>query len=111
MTRSEQPAPGLPTAIECHSLDHVQLVRFLERRRATPVFPLELSLAENLLEVLRRANGFVPSAAGSILLFAHYGPLTDVDATCDLAIRRVRDWSRVVEEAMQAALMDTVGEA
>ncbi|MES1211897.1 MAG: GAF domain-containing protein, partial [Acidobacteriota bacterium] len=43
-------------------------MRFLERRRATPSFPLELSLAENLLEVLRRANGFVPSAAGSILL-------------------------------------------
>ncbi len=55
-------------SIECHSLDHVQLVRFLERRRARTTFPLELSLAENLTEVLRRANGFVPSAAGSILL-------------------------------------------
>jgi diguanylate cyclase (GGDEF)-like protein len=51
-----------------HCLDHVQLERFLERRRANPQFPLELSLAENLVEVLRRANGFVPSAAGSILL-------------------------------------------
>ncbi|HKH49094.1 MAG TPA: sensor domain-containing diguanylate cyclase [Thermoanaerobaculia bacterium] len=59
---------GLQVSIECHSLDHVQLVRFLERRRANPMFPLELSLAENLVEVLRRANGFVPSAAGSILL-------------------------------------------
>ncbi|HZF07632.1 MAG TPA: sensor domain-containing diguanylate cyclase [Thermoanaerobaculia bacterium] len=49
-------------------LDHLQLERFLERRRASPQFPLELSLAENLVEVLRRANGFVPSAAGSILL-------------------------------------------
>lgn len=49
-------------------LDHLQLERFLERRRAAPSFPLELSLAENLVEVLRRANGFVPSAAGSILL-------------------------------------------
>jgi diguanylate cyclase (GGDEF)-like protein len=58
----------LQVSIECHSLDHVQLVRFLERRRANPMFPLELSLAENLAEVLRRANGFVPSAAGSILL-------------------------------------------
>ena len=45
-----------------------RLERFLERRRAKPNFPLELSLAENLVEVLRRANGFVPSAAGSILL-------------------------------------------
>ncbi len=51
-----------------HCLDHVQLERFLERRRASPNFPLELSLAENLLEILRRANRFVPSAAGSILL-------------------------------------------
>jgi diguanylate cyclase (GGDEF)-like protein len=59
---------SLQVSIECHSLDHVYLVRFLERRRANPMFPLELSLAENLKEVLRRANGFVPSAAGSILL-------------------------------------------
>src|SRR5688500_8886124 len=50
-----------------HSLDHVKLERFLERRRANPTH-LELSLADNLIEVLRRANGFVPSAAGSILL-------------------------------------------
>jgi diguanylate cyclase (GGDEF)-like protein len=51
-----------------HCLDHVQLERFLERRRANPSFPLELSLADNLVEVLRRANGLFPSAAGSILL-------------------------------------------
>jgi diguanylate cyclase (GGDEF)-like protein len=50
-----------------NSLDHVKLERFLERRRASPS-SLELSLADNLIEVLRRANGFVPSAAGSILL-------------------------------------------
>ena len=50
-----------------HSLDHRKLERFLERRRANPTH-LELSLADNLVEVLRRANGFVPSAAGSILL-------------------------------------------
>lgn len=57
---------GSPEAFHC--LEPVQLERFLERRRANPSFPLELSLAENLVEVLRRANGFVPSAAGSILL-------------------------------------------
>jgi diguanylate cyclase (GGDEF)-like protein len=49
-------------------MDHVQLERFLERRRANPSFPLEISLAESLTEALRRANSFVPSAAGSILL-------------------------------------------
>jgi diguanylate cyclase (GGDEF)-like protein len=57
---------GTPDAYHC--VEPVQLERFLERRRANPNFPLELSLAENLVEVLRRANGFVPSAAGSILL-------------------------------------------
>ena len=63
-----KPIAGLQVSIDCHSLDHVQLVRFLERRRANPMFPLELSLADNLSEVLRRANGFVPSASGCILL-------------------------------------------
>jgi len=57
---------GTPDTYHC--VDPVRLERFLERRRANPHFPLELSLAENLVEVLRRANGFVPSAAGSILL-------------------------------------------
>jgi diguanylate cyclase (GGDEF)-like protein len=56
------------TSDDFHCLDQVQLERFLERRRANPGFPLGLSLAENLAEILRRANGFVPSAAGSILL-------------------------------------------
>ncbi|HVT60761.1 MAG TPA: sensor domain-containing diguanylate cyclase [Thermoanaerobaculia bacterium] len=51
-----------------HCLDPLRLERFLERRRANPNFPPELSLADNLVEVLRRANSFVPSAAGSILL-------------------------------------------
>jgi len=68
LRKPSKPAEGLPVTTDCHSLDHVQLVRFLERRRANPTFRLELSLAENLMEVLRRANGFVPSAAGSILL-------------------------------------------
>ncbi|MFL6192921.1 MAG: diguanylate cyclase [Thermoanaerobaculia bacterium] len=59
---------GFLTPDAFHCLEPVQLERFLERRRANPSFPLELSLAENLVEALRRANGFVPSAAGSILL-------------------------------------------
>jgi diguanylate cyclase (GGDEF)-like protein len=56
------------TSDDLHCLDHTHLERFLERRRANPGFPLELPLADNLAEILRRANGFVPSAAGSILL-------------------------------------------
>ena len=41
---------------------------FLERRRAVIAFTSEMSLADNLAEILRKANEFVPSAAGSILL-------------------------------------------
>jgi diguanylate cyclase (GGDEF)-like protein len=59
---------GIGTPEAYHCVEPVRLERFLERRRANPSFPLELSLAENLVEVLRRANGFVPSAAGCILL-------------------------------------------
>jgi diguanylate cyclase (GGDEF)-like protein len=57
-----------PDVIEVHCLDPAALDRFLERRRANPFLSLELSLAENLAEMLRKANEFVPSAAGSILL-------------------------------------------
>jgi diguanylate cyclase (GGDEF)-like protein len=68
LIRVGEPGEGLRVTTDLFCLDPVQLERFLERRRAGPSFPLELSLAENLVEVLRRANGFVPSAAGSILL-------------------------------------------
>jgi diguanylate cyclase (GGDEF)-like protein len=55
--------------VDVHSLEPSALERFLERRRANPPqFPLEMDLAENLVEVLRKANEFVPSEAGSILL-------------------------------------------
>ena len=67
LKRYDEPSEGLSVATDYHSLDHVKLARFLERRRANPS-SLELSLADNLIEVLRRADGFVPSAAGSILL-------------------------------------------
>lgn len=61
-------APAEADGVRLHCLDPRELERFLDRRRAQPSFPLELSLAENLVEVLRKANEFVPSAAGSILL-------------------------------------------
>ena len=65
--------PGRPpdprAAVEAiHCLEPPALERFLQRRRANPQFTLELNLAENLVEVLRKANEFVPSSAGSILL-------------------------------------------
>jgi len=51
-----------------HCLEPPELEAFLERRRATPAFGRDMSLAENLGAVLRKANEFVPSEAGSILL-------------------------------------------
>ena len=63
------PADGhSPEAAEFHCLELVRLERFLERRRATPTFPLEMNLSENLVAILRKASEFVPSEAGSILL-------------------------------------------
>ncbi len=54
---------------EVFSLDPHALEQFLERRRASlPHFEPEMSLADNLVEVLRKADEFVPSEAGSILL-------------------------------------------
>ena len=55
-------------AVNIHHLDPKQMAAFLERRRATLAFTSEMSLAENLAEILRKANEFVPSSAGSILL-------------------------------------------
>ncbi len=54
--------------LEIHHLEPKQMEAFLERRRATMAFPSEMNLAENLAEILRKANEFVPSSAGSILL-------------------------------------------
>jgi glyoxylase-like metal-dependent hydrolase (beta-lactamase superfamily II) len=62
-------------------------------RPATP--PPEFDLERYVASIER-----IRAAARSILLFAHFGPLADVDATCDLAIWRVRDWASVVEGAM-----------
>ena len=55
-------------SIEIHCLDPRRMETFLERRRAVIAFASEMSLADNLAEILRRANDFVPSSAGSILL-------------------------------------------
>src|SRR5262245_42295756 len=54
--------------VDVHCLDPHELERFLLRRRATPNLPPQMTLAENLGEILRKANAFVPSSAGSILL-------------------------------------------
>jgi glyoxylase-like metal-dependent hydrolase (beta-lactamase superfamily II) len=64
-------------------------------RPATPPPDFDLDLAVGSIEKIR-------AAAPSTLLFAHFGPITDVERTCDLAIRRLRDWTRTVRDAMKA---------
>jgi GAF domain-containing protein len=54
--------------LEIHHLDQKDMETFLERRRASLAITADMSLAENLAEILRKANEFVPSSAGSILL-------------------------------------------
>lgn len=63
-------------------------------RPATPPPEFDLERYVDSIERIRRA-------ARSVLLFAHFGPLEEVDATCDLAIRRVRDWAGVVQQGVR----------
>ncbi len=36
------------------------------------------------------------------MLFAHFGPIADVDRTCDLAVRRLHEWTDAVRGAMRS---------
>ncbi|MGH2597117.1 MAG: MBL fold metallo-hydrolase [Actinomycetota bacterium] len=72
---------------------HVPNLTVLRPATPPPDFDLELAMAS--IDRIR-------AAAGSTLLFAHFGPIADVDRTCDLAIRRLRDWTDAVRRAMAA---------
>jgi len=63
-------------------------------RPATPPPEFDLELALDSIERIR-------SRATSVLLFAHFGPIHDIDRTCDLAERRVRSWAEAVREALE----------
>jgi glyoxylase-like metal-dependent hydrolase (beta-lactamase superfamily II) len=63
-------------------------------RPATPPPDFDLELAIASIERIR-------SAAGAALLFAHFGPIPDPERTCDLAIRRLREWTDAVGGAMR----------
>ncbi|MGH9458324.1 MAG: diguanylate cyclase [Thermoanaerobaculia bacterium] len=54
--------------LEVHSLDASHLERFLERHKASFSLRTEIDLDLILREILRKANEFVPSRSGSILL-------------------------------------------
>jgi glyoxylase-like metal-dependent hydrolase (beta-lactamase superfamily II) len=63
-------------------------------RPATP--PPDFDLERYVASIER-----IRSTSPALLLFAHFGPIEEVDAICDLAIRRVRDWASVVRDAMR----------
>jgi glyoxylase-like metal-dependent hydrolase (beta-lactamase superfamily II) len=62
-------------------------------RPATPPPDYDLELAVRSIERIR-------SLAGELLLFSHFGPVTEVDRICDLAVKRFRDWTEAVRVAM-----------
>jgi glyoxylase-like metal-dependent hydrolase (beta-lactamase superfamily II) len=63
-------------------------------RPATPPPEFDLELAVASIERIR-------AAASSTLLFAHFGPIADVDRTCELAVRRLHEWTDAVRGAMR----------
>lgn len=70
---------------------HVPALPILRPATPPPDFDLELAVAS-----IERIRSIHPST----LLFAHFGPLADVDRTCDLAVRQLRSWTEVVRRAM-----------
>jgi glyoxylase-like metal-dependent hydrolase (beta-lactamase superfamily II) len=71
---------------------HVPDVPVLRPATPPPDFDVELTVAS--IERIR-------ARARSILLFAHFGPIEEIDRVCDLAIARTRAWAEVVRVALQ----------
>jgi len=71
---------------------HVPALPILRPATPPPDFDLELAVAS-----IERIRSVDPST----LLFAHFGPIADVDRTCDLAVRQLRSWTMTVQRAME----------
>lgn len=71
---------------------HVPMLPIL--RPATPPPDVDIEAGVESIERIR-------AEARSVLLFAHFGPVREIDATCDLAVKRLRDWGEVVRGAME----------
>jgi glyoxylase-like metal-dependent hydrolase (beta-lactamase superfamily II) len=63
-------------------------------RPATPPPDFDVELTVTSIERIR-------ARARSVLLFAHFGPIDEIDRVCDLAIARTRAWAEVVRDALQ----------
>jgi glyoxylase-like metal-dependent hydrolase (beta-lactamase superfamily II) len=73
-------------------------------RPATP--PPEVDVEQSLESI-----GRIRSRARSVLMFSHYGPVSEVEELCDIAARRLRRWAGIVREAMsETSDVDRVAE-
>ncbi len=71
---------------------HLPNLPVLRPATPPPDFDLELAIAS-----IERIRGAAPST----LLFAHFGPIPDVERTCDLAVRRLRAWTDCVRDTLR----------
>jgi glyoxylase-like metal-dependent hydrolase (beta-lactamase superfamily II) len=71
---------------------HVPDLPVLRPATPPPDFDQDLAVAS-----IRR----IRDRARSLLLFAHFGPITEVDRICELAERRLVEWSGAVRDAME----------
>jgi len=71
---------------------HLPDVRVL--RPATPPPDIDVELGVQSIERIHER-------AESLLLFSHFGPVTEVDELCDIAVRRLRKWADIVRDALE----------
>ena len=70
---------------------HLPDVRVLQP--ATPPPDIDVELGVQSIERIRER-------AESLLLFSHFGPVTEVDELCDIAAARLQRWAGIVKEAL-----------
>lgn len=70
---------------------HIPDLDILRPASPPPEFDVELAI-----ESIR----IIESHARGALLFSHFGPVPQVEKTCQRAIERIRQWSEVVREAL-----------
>lgn len=72
---------------------HVPDVRALRPATPPPDFDLDLTV-ESIERIRARARS-------GLVLFSHFGPVTEVERICDLAVQRTRAWAEVVGSALR----------
>ena len=70
---------------------HLPDVRVLQP--ATPPPDIDVELGVQSIERIR-------DRAETLLLFSHFGPVTEVEELCDIASRRLQRWAGIVREAL-----------